>query len=151
MMTTTSMAKLKLQLISVLLFFGMTQCLSAAEYNEEQTAYNAAIKIVSDRGCLPVFVRTKRYEVVEDSGGVTIKSKENRATCQLSYKITWDIVSKRENGTDVSGVEYIIKRDGEQIGVAGCCEYSTNYNDGLTIQSVDSSGLSSVAVDVPQR
>ena len=153
MMTITSAEKLKLKLIWVALIFGMTQCLSAAEYNEEQTAYNAAIKIISDRGWLRVFVRSIPYEVVEDFEGVTVKSKENRALCSsgAQYRITWDAPTHREDGTALAGpIDYAIKKAGEVIANPACCEHITTEYIGLSIYAIDQNGVESAPAELPE-
>lgn len=156
--TTTLAASSLLKIISVALVFGMTLCVNAADFNEEQTAYNAAILIMLDRGCTPSFRRTKPYQLSVDALGVTIESKVLRGDCgadDVGVRISWSEPVARENGVplkpgDVAAYEIYGLSDEPIIAGSGD-DYLTNIPPGsydITIVAVDATGLKSKPSDV---
>lgn len=152
-LTLAVIAKALIVALLAIGFAGIPVWLHAAERNEEQTAYNEAIKMLIDRGCKPVFARSKGYEVVEEADYIVIRSKEVRAECMKKqvYSITWEAPTKRADGSELKPGEiagYQLMRDDKIIDMSPCCEFMTTEPEGLFIRAVDTSGRVSESVKV---
>lgn len=125
-------------------------------YNEEQTAYNAAIKIVMERGCYPEFRRTKAYQVIPDESGVTITAKEVRQDCKQQVsstettiaKISGTPPTKRTDGTELLPGEiagYRLYLNGEKIAQNSAPEFAIEgaKPGTYTVRTLDTQGLES--------
>lgn len=136
-------------LSALAVFFGLLMQVAHAEtlstHNEEQAAYNAAIRVVIARGCTPEFRRTKPYTVDATPERVTIVAKEVAQDCAENQSptpaITWSHPTKRKDGSPLAPSEirgYQITSGGAVIMLPPVTEYHAAI--GATIRTVDTDG-----------
>ena len=125
---------------------------AAQEFNEEQTAYNEAIRIVLERGCVPKFARTKPYTVEADATKVRIVAKEVAQECKvkvLVYVITWkaptlDVNNKALPANGINSYE--IASNGRQLcktSALSCTVTDLKSGDLVSFIAVGHTGLRS--------
>lgn len=127
------------------------QCLIAetiSEHNEEQVAYNTAIRIVMERGCVPNFTRSKPYRVDVTAERVTVIAKEVGQDCRVkSTIITWAEPTTREDGSPLKPEEirgYLLTHnDTVATMVVGnrFVSQQIKRGDKITLSTVDTNGL----------
>lgn len=121
-----------------------------SEHNEEQVAYNTAIRIVMERGCVPNFTRSKPYRVDVTAERVTIVAKEVGQDCRVkSTIITWVEPTTRENGSvlyagDIKG--YLLTHNGSVTTMVVGNRFVSDQikpGDDVTLATVDTDGRTS--------
>lgn len=123
-------------------------------HNEEQSAYNAAIRIVVARGCTPEFRRTKSYTVDATPTRVTIVAKEVAQDCadKPAPVITWAHPAARKDGSPLALSEirgYQITVDGAVTMLPPVTAYQIDAGARTaTIRTVDTDGQQSAAVSL---
>lgn len=124
------------------------------EFNEEQTAYNEAIRIVIERGCVPKFARSKPYTVISDDEKITIRAKEVTQNCKAKAisTITWKAPDSDINGKKLAPgfiTGYRITLNGELLAVTSSTEYRTDrlsLGDSVGLQTLGKNGINSEIV-----
>lgn len=126
-----------------------------SEHNEEQVAYNTAIRIVMERGCAPSFTRSKPYRVDVTAERVTVIAKEVGQNCRVkSTVITWTEPTTRADGSELRSEEIrgylLMHNDKTAIMVVGNSFLSEQIKRGdrVTLSTVDSTGLMSKPIQV---
>lgn len=119
-----------------------------SEHNEEQAAYNAAIKVLLSRGCTPEFARSRRYTVDVTHEAVTIVAKEVRQECKQTQAAAitkvWKHPTKRKDGSPLALSEirgYQLTVDGVVTMLAPVTSWQMEGQPkAATIRTVDTSG-----------
>lgn len=146
-------------LSALAVFFGLLIQVATAEtlstHNEEQAAYNAAIRAVMDRGCEPQFRRIQAYVVDVTPERVTIIAKEVAQDCAVPEAPkaairNWQSPVAREDGTPLEPSEirgYQITVDGAVVMLAPVTTYQFDAGaKSAVIKTVDTDGQLSKAV-----
>lgn len=123
------------------------------QYNEEQTAYNEAIRIVIERGCVPKFARSKPYTVVIDDEKVRIVAKEVTQNCKVKgHLISWKPPTADVNGNPLPAgfiTGYNLTVNGELLAVTSATKYAAGNlasGDVVGLQTLGKNGLNSKVV-----
>lgn len=124
-------------------------------HNEEQAAYNAAIRVIMGRGCTPEFRRIRGYTVDVTADRVTIIAKEVAQDCAekpAATARTWSHPTAREDGTPLAVAEirgYQITVNGAVVMLPPVTTYQIDAGaKSAVIQTVDTDGQLSKALSM---